>query len=396
MEKKSTSGKTRYTAAEYKAVRPCSRTALSAMQNHPVPVRTGDQTSEALSAFRVYLVARDMKANTVDKYLRDVKHFLYFNQGRDLDHDAVACFRDYLTDFYEPASANSMLAALNRFLKYVGREDCCVHVLRVQREIFRKESKDMTVEEYQRLVIQAEKEGNQRLAHMIQTMAGCGIRVGELPAVTVEALDQPTVSIHSKGKIRQILLPDSLAEKLRVYCRTMGLTSGCIFVTRSGRPVDRRNIWKEMKNLCRRAGVDESKTFPHNLRHLFARCFYEKEKDIVRLADYLGHSNVETTRRYTVTSQMEDCKKALEMGLVVNTESVRPETSGSSGHRKGRYEKKPEAGGTGAVCMDRDWKKAAGNTMGQYRPASGDASGTVQTESGHKWKQGGRASEIKK
>lgn len=346
MEKKTITRGKKYTVTEYIATHPYPP---SSSRNVPAPTLADGQTGETLALFRAYLVARDMKDNTVEKYLRDVKHFLYFSQGQDLNRDIVACYRDYLTEFYEPSSTNSMLVALNQFFKYLGREDCCVHVLRVQREMFRKESRDMTVEEYQRLVIQAEKDGNLRLAHILQTMAGCGIRVGELPAITVESLDQPTVSINSKGKIRQILLPESLTDKLRAYCRTMGLTSGCIFVTRTGRPVDRRNIWKEMKDLCKRAGVEESKTFPHNLRHLFARCFYEKEKDIVRLADYLGHSNVETTRRYTITSQMEDCKKALEMGLVVNVGSVHTE------YAHDRY----------------GMKAAAGTVTDQCRPASG-------------------------
>ncbi len=297
---------------------------------------------ELLEDFRRYLADRDKKPNTVEKYLRDARKFLSFCQGRDLDHSQVVRYREYLVASYAPSSVNSMLAALNGFLVFLGREDCCVRVLRVQRELFRDASRDMTVEEYIRLVKQADAEGNVRLSHMLQTMAGSGVRVGELSSITVESLDQKTVSISSKGKFRQILLPRTLVEKLRKYCRRMGVASGSIFVTSSGRPVDRRNIWKEMKNLCRRAGVAEGKVFPHNLRHLFARCFYEKEKDIVRLADYLGHSSVETTRRYTVTSEMEACRMSLEMGLLVDTE---PENGhggygGSYGNRAGYRHKK--------------------------------------------------------
>ena len=291
-----------------------------ATRHSETDIRFTDSIPELLGEFRCYLTDRDKKPNTVEKYLRDAKKFLSFSQGRNLDHTEVARYREHLTEIYAPASVNSMLAALNGFLVFLGREDCCVQVLRVQRELFRDASRDMTVEEYFRLVNQAEAEGSVRLSHMIQTMAGSGIRVGELPSITVESLDQKTVSINSKGKLRQILLPRSLVEKLRKYCRQMGITSGSIFVTSSGKPVDRRNIWKEMKDLCRRAGVEEGKVFPHNLRHLFARCFYEKEKDIVRLADYLGHSSVETTRRYTITSEMEACRKTLEMGLLVETE----------------------------------------------------------------------------
>lgn len=312
----------KYTAEEYMARgRQAGENLLDVRGSLACTAQPVGYTMEPVSSFHLYLIARDMAPNTIAKYLRDVKMFLYFNQGRALDHDGVVIYREYLEEFYEPSSANSMLAALNRFLTFLGRTDCCVHVLRVQREIFRDASRDLTMDEYWCLVKQAEADGNQRLAHVLQTLAGSGIRVSELPSITVESLDQKTVSISSKGKIRQILLPSSLTDKLRRYCQMMGLTAGSIFVTRTGRPLDRRNIWKEMKALCDRAGVPESKAYPHNLRHLFARCFYEKEKDIVRLADYLGHSSVETTRRYTSTSEMEDCRRTLEMGLTVDPES---------------------------------------------------------------------------
>ena len=188
--------------------------------------------------------------------------------------------------------------------------------MKIQRQFFVDESRELTREEYNRLVKQADKEGNQRLSYIIQTIGSLGIRVSELSYITVESLSQKAVCINSKGKIRYILLTASLVKLLKAYCTQEKRVSGSIFVTRTGRPVDRRNIWSSMKALCRRAGVDESKVFPHNLRHLFARCFYEKEKDIVRLADYLGHSSVETTRRYTMTSQIEECRKTLEMGMV--------------------------------------------------------------------------------
>lgn len=313
----------KYTAEEYMARgRQAGENLFDVRGSLACTAQPAGYTMEPVSSFHLYLIARDMAPNTIAKYLRDVKMFLYFNQGRALDHDGVVIYREYLEEFYEPSSANSMLAALNRFLTFLGRTDCCVHVLRVQREIFRDASRDLTMDEYWCLVKQAEADGNQRLAHVLQTLAGSGIRVSELSSITVESLDQKTVSISSKGKIRQILLPSSLTDKLRRYCQNMGLTAGSIFVTRTGRPLDRRNIWKEMKALCDRAGVPESKAYPHNLRHLFARCFYEKEKDIVRLADYLGHSSVETTRRYTRTSEMEDCRRTLEMGLTVDPEPM--------------------------------------------------------------------------
>ncbi len=268
-----------------------------------------------LENYRIYLKTRDMKPNTVSKYIRDIRKFLAFIQNDKLDHDAVSRYRDYLLSRYKDTSTSSMLVALNGYLKYIGRKECCIRLPRIQRQLFLDESRELTREDYERLVRQADREANRRLSCIIQTIGSTGIRVSELSSITVESLSQKTVCINSKGKIRHILLPASLVKLLKDYCRQENRTSGCIFVTRTGRPVDRRNIWSAMKALCRRAGVEESKVFPHNLRHLFARCFYEKEKDIVRLADYLGHSSVETTRRYTMTSQIEKCRQTLEMGM---------------------------------------------------------------------------------
>ena len=270
----------------------------------------------SLEDYRAYLKSRDMKPNTVEKYIRDIRKFLVFIQNDKLDHDAVVRYREYLLSRYKDTSTNSMLVALNGYLKYIGKKECRISLLKIQRQFFVDESRELTREEYNRLVKQADKEGNQRLSYIIQTIGSLGIGVSELSYITVESLSQKAVCINSKGKIRYILLTASLVKLLKAYCTQEKRVSGSIFVTRTGRPVDRRNIWSSMKALCRRAGVDESKVFPHNLRHLFARCFYEKEKDIVRLADYLGHSSVETTRRYTMTSQIEECRKTLEMGMV--------------------------------------------------------------------------------
>lgn len=272
-------------------------------------------TKGSLEGYRLFLKNHDMKANTIAKYVRDVRKFLEFIQDGSLDHDAVARYRDYLLSRYKDTSTCSMLVALNGYLKYIGRKECCVRLPRIQQQLFQDESRELTREEYERLVRQADQEGDHRLSCIIRTIGSTGIRVSELSAITVESLGQKTVCINSKGKVRHILLPASLVALLKKYCRQQNRTSGCIFVTRTGRPIDRRNIWSSMKALCRRAGVEESKVFPHNLRHLFARCFYEKEKDIVRLADYLGHSSVETTRRYTMTSQIEECRRTLEMGM---------------------------------------------------------------------------------
>lgn len=295
------------------------------------PSTAGTGALEPVSRYRLHLIAQDMSKNTVEKYVRDVKKFLEFSRqtGPVTDHACVARYRACLVENYKPASVNSMLAALNSYLEFTDRKEWCVSLLRIQREMFLDEARELTREEYWRLVDQARKDGNTRLYYMLQTLAGSGIRVGELPFITVEALGQKTVSVNFKGKLRQILLPPSLVEQLEEYCRMAGRRAGSIFVTRTGRPVDRRNIWKEMKGLCRKAGVDQAKVFPHNLRHLFARSYYEKEKDIVRLADYLGHSNVETTRRYTMTGRMDACRQQLEMGLTVERDA-----GGTAGSRR--------------------------------------------------------------
>ena len=223
-------------------------------------------------------------------------------------------YKEHLLKRYKISSANSMLTALNGYLRYMDMKACCVSVYRMQRQLFRDVQKDLNRDEYQELVRTASRSKRKRLYCLLQTIGSTGIRVSELKYITVEALRSQIVTICSKGKARTILIPLSLKKVLEKYCEREGIRSGCIFVTRSGRPVDRRNIWSEMKNLCKKTDIVKSKVYPHNLRHLFARCYYEKEHDLVRLADYLGHSSVETTRRYTMTGNMDACLRQLELG----------------------------------------------------------------------------------
>ncbi len=206
-------------------------------------------------------------------------------------------YKEHLLKSYKISSANSMLTALNGYLRYMDMKTCCVSVYRMQRQLFRDVQKDLNRDEYQELVRTASRSKRKRLYCLLQTIGSTGIRVSELKYITVEALRSQIVTICSKGKARTILIPLSLKKVLEKYCEQEGIRSGCIFVTRSGRPVDRRNIWSEMKRLCKKTDIVNSKVYPHNLRHLFARCYYEKEHDLVRLADYLGNSSVETTRR---------------------------------------------------------------------------------------------------
>ena len=273
-----------------------------------------------LKEYEIYLLEREFSMNTVQKYVRDVKKYLKYTGTEEPDRMMTLQYKEYLLDHYQLSSVNSMLAAVNSYLKYIKRSECCVRSCRVQRQMFRSDSLELSREEYQLLVNTALRQGKYRLSCIMQTIGATGIRIGELKYITVESLETGIVPVRSKGKERVIFLTNSLTELLRAYCRREGRTEGSVFITRSGVPVDRKNVWADMKRLCRAAGVPESKVFPHNLRHLFACCFYEKEKDLVRLADYLGHSSVETTRRYTMVSGSGIWQKQLELGLLVSEE----------------------------------------------------------------------------
>ena len=252
--------------------------------------------TEALRQFEHYLKEEEKSRATIEKYLRDVRCFLEYLDGREICKDITIDYKEYLAGHYTPASTNSMLAALNSFLRFIGMESCCVKRVKVQRQIFIQEEKELTREEYQRLVKVA---ANTRLSLVIQTICGTGIRVSELQYITAEAVREGKAVVNCKNKTRVIFLPASLQKLLREYMKKSGIKAGAVFVTKSGKPLNRRNIWRDMKALCGRAGVSPDKMFPHNLRHLFARTFYSVDKDIVRLADLLGHSSVDTTRIYT-------------------------------------------------------------------------------------------------
>jgi len=289
------------------------------------------QMERSIEGFRDSLRAMERSRNTIEKYTRDVRHFFSFLHQKEetllelSEKDQILSYKAYLMQQYKTASVNSMLASLNQFFRYIEREDLDVRLCRVQRQNFREARRELTREEYKRLVLAAESGGRLRLSCVLQTVAATGIRISELSYITVEALQRRIAVIQNKGKERFIVLPTDLIGLLTDYCKKTSVTSGPVFVTRSGRPIDRRNVWAEMKTLCREAGVPEEKVFPHNLRHLFARCYYEKEKDVIRLADYLGHSNVETTRRYTRISTMEACSRELDLGLLIDMKKRKSE-----------------------------------------------------------------------
>lgn len=269
-----------------------------------------------LEKFAECLLEEEKSKNTIDKYVRDVKRFLEYAGEEEITPGMVRAYKEELLKNYKVSSANSMLIALNRYLRFIDRPECRVRACRQQRRIFVEEERELSRKEYERLVSAARNEGKCRLYHILQTIAGTGIRIGELKYITVEALKSRRVQINSKGKVRVIVLSGSVVQLLKGYCQKARICCGSIFVTRNGCPVDRRNVWAEMKALCAKAGILKSKVFPHNLRHLFAKSFYEKEKDLIRLADFLGHSSVETTRRYTMISSMAVCDKQLELGLL--------------------------------------------------------------------------------
>lgn len=273
--------------------------------------------SATLTEFEEFLRAGEKSKNTIEKYMRDLRAFCDYLNGRQISKMAVMEYKASLVQKYEVTSANSMIAAINAYLRFVGRTDCCIKQFKIQKRTFCPEEKELTKAEYIRLVSTAKEKGNERLNLIIQTICGTGIRVSELRFITVEAVKKGEVAVTSKNKTRTVFIVRELQRKLLKYVRNMGITTGCIFVTKMGKPVNRCNIWREMKALCEQAGVSPNKVFPHNLRHLFARTFYSIEKDIAKLADLLGHSSINTTRIYIITTGAEHKRKMEKMHLIL-------------------------------------------------------------------------------
>lgn len=222
-----------------------------------------------------------------------------------------------LEEKYATASVNSMIASLNAFLRFVGCSECCVKQLKVQRMVYCPAEKEISKEEYFRLVKTARNEGEEQLCLIMQTICSLGIRISELEYITVEAIYKGEAKVNCKGKTRKVFIVKDLQRLLLKYIEKKNIVSGAVFVTKTGKPVNRSNVWRKMKELCQRAQVDPQKVFPHNLRHLFARTFYEIEKDIAKLADILGHSNINTTRIYIITTCCEHRKRMERMRLVI-------------------------------------------------------------------------------
>lgn len=270
-----------------------------------------------LSAYRRHLEEAECASATVAKYWRDLGRFYRFCGGAEVDKSLVIRYKAELLKAYKPASVNSMLAVINGFLAYKNWHECRVKPVKIQHSPYGDAGRELTRGEYERLLLTAKARHNERLYYVMQTLCATGIRVGELPYITVQSLKQRQAQVYNKGKNRVVFLPVALCTQLKAYCQARHITAGSVFVTRSGKPLDRSNIWSMMKALCQAAHVAEQKVFPHNLRHLFARTFYKLEKDIEHLASILGHSSVDTTRIYTRTSGNEHRRQLERLNLVL-------------------------------------------------------------------------------
>ena len=273
--------------------------------------------TDKMQDFEVYLRNEERSVATIEKYMRDVRCFAMFIGDTEISKQTVLEYKSRLGETYAVASANSMIAALNCFLRFCGWHDLCVKQFKIQREVYCSEEKELTRAEYIRLLEAANAKHNERLNLIIQTICGTGIRVSELQYITVEALQNGEAIVNCKGKNRRVFIVPELKKKLLCYIKEQKIESGAVFVTRSGKPINRSSIWREMKALCKQANVLPSKVFPHNLRHLFARTFYGIEKDIAKLADILGHSSIDTTRIYIITTGIEHKRKMEHMRLII-------------------------------------------------------------------------------
>lgn len=276
-----------------------------------------NQTAQILlQQYEEYLTENEKSGATIVKYMAVMKEFIVFLQNRSLVKQEVLAFRELLRSRHKPQTVNVKLAAVNSFLAFSGREECKVRFLKVQRRAFVEEAREMTEEDYRYLLEEAKRQKKDRLYHIILTLGGTGIRISELKYITVEAVKSGRAEIDMKGKNRLILLPRLLKQRLLAYAKAKKIKSGTVFRTRTGAPLDRSNIWHELKKLCRFITVDPDKVFPHNFRHLFARCYYGIEKNLAHLADILGHSSVETTRTYVAVSARVHEETLCRMRLV--------------------------------------------------------------------------------
>jgi len=273
-------------------------------------------TIDLIEEYTKFLIDEEKSQATLEKYIRDIAEFGAWVKDEEISKEKVLDYKGYLTENYAPASVNSMLSSINSFFEHNEWYELRVRSLKIQKRIFADKDKELSKAEYERLLKAAKRKNNEQLNLLMQTICSTGIRVSELRAVTVSAIKARQATIDCKGKMRVIILPNNLCKMLMRYIKECNIISGPVFVTRNGKPLDRSNIWRLMKNLCDDAGVPKNKVFPHNLRHLFARTYYSLEKDIVRLADILGHSSVNTTRIYTMENGEIHRKQIQKLGLL--------------------------------------------------------------------------------
>lgn len=278
-------------------------------------------TKELLENYKIYLYEQEKSKATIQKYMCDIGKLVEFLGERQLNKLLVIEYKDYLRNEkeYKTTSINSFLVAVNRFFEFAGWYELRVKTFKVQKETFMLESRELSKEEYKKLVRTAMQQKKSKIGMIVQTICVTGIRVGELSAITVSAVKKGIATIYNKGKERQILIPRDLQVRLLQYIRKQKIRGGLVFRTSKGNEVDRTWVWREMKKLCEKAGVDKEKVFPHNLRHLFARTFYTLYKDIAKLADVLGHSSIETTRIYLKESYTEHQKQLEQLDLLVGS-----------------------------------------------------------------------------
>ena len=273
-------------------------------------------STKEIDRFHTYLQQEEKSRATQEKYLRDVRRFCLHAAGAAITKQTVIDWKaKLLAEGYAVRSVNSMLVAVNSLLVFLGWNNCKVKVLRTQQQSYCPEDQELTKSEYLRLLNASKK--NEQLNLVLQTICSAGIRVSELRFFSVEAVRCGEITIHCKSKTRTILIPGKLKKLLLNYAQRRKISSGAIFLGRNGKPLDRSFIWRQMKRLCKAAGVKESKVFPHNLRKLFARTFYNMEKDIAKLADILGHSSINTTRIYIITTSWEHRRKIEQLGLII-------------------------------------------------------------------------------
>ncbi len=274
-------------------------------------------TADIIEDFRKNLELQEKSTSTIEKYIRDVKAFSVYAENAAITKEKVIAYKKYLRNNYAVRSVNSMLASINSLFSFLGWHDLKVKSLKLQQQVFCSEDRELTKAEYARLCKTAKRKKNKRLNLILQTICGTGIRVSELHYITVEAAKQGEAVVNCKAKTRSVFIVKELKQKLLRYAAEQNIKSGMIFVTRTGKPISRTNIWREMKALCAEADVNPGKVYPHNLRHLFARVFYGIEKDIAKLADILGHSSINTTRIYIISTGTEHRKKMENMHLII-------------------------------------------------------------------------------